>query len=133
MARLSWPLARRLSGVALPLLFVLFAAPSRAHASCGDYVQVYRPAHATGDVPHPQPSHPSLPLPGFPCDGPNCSKGDPTPSMPAPVVPVVLRDPWACLTQVVPPGAPDGERVHAPAALLLPARRLDSVYRPPRS
>jgi hypothetical protein len=133
MARSSWQLAWRLNGVGLPLLFLFLAAPSRADASCGDYLQVHRPSDTAKATPHSPPTHGNLPLPGRPCDGPNCSKGDPTPSLPSPVVPVVLRDQWACLMPLVPPVAPDGDRIPAPNDLLLPARRLGSVYRPPRS
>jgi hypothetical protein len=132
MARSSWQLAWRLNGVVLPLLFLFLAAPPRADASCGDYLQVHRPDNVAERTPHPPPEHGSLPLPGRPCDGPNCSKGDPTPSLPSPAAPVVLRDQWACLTAGVPPVSPDGDRVNNPVTILPTGRRLGSVYRPPR-
>src|SRR5437016_4351372 len=86
------------TGWAVPLLIVLWCAPSVARASCGDYV-VTRSAHAAPmtehapDRPAPVPADPHKP-----CSGPNCSRAPVVP----PLTPTTVTSPnlqeWGSLT-----------------------------------
>jgi len=81
------------SGVVFALLLTGLIAPSKAAASCGDYVQ--RGAKSGGQAANmAHGEHPTMPgeykFPGeskFPCSGPNCSQGSHAPVVPVPTIP----------------------------------------------
>jgi hypothetical protein len=132
----SSPVARllRLGGWALPILAVLWCAPSVARADCGDYV-VTRLTHADqamvpgqqhpADAPAPVKSH-------KPCNGPHCSNSPTVPLTPAPTVTPPTAQEWGLAS-----GIPDLAAFGRGALLFEsspqhPVRLAHSIFHPPR-
>src|SRR5262245_20203535 len=133
MHRVSWRLAWRVGGVAGPLLFLFLAAPSRAGATCGDYVIVHNSKTTAHPTPHDAPHAPGLLLPDLPCRGHNCSRSDAPPVLPVPATTPVSVEQWASLIPFVRPSVPDASML-LPVDSPPPSMRLPcSIIRPPSS
>jgi hypothetical protein len=129
----SWRWLRQWTGVGLPLLAFLLAAPTSARASCGDYLDLGN-AHATAHAPAadsgttPTPADPQP----RPCSGPLCSRSLPLPLSPAGTPPAPVDD-WSC-----PPLPLFLDAPQAVARLLDPtcpdlSSSSSAVYHPPRT
>jgi hypothetical protein len=129
MDRVSWRLACQVGRVAVPLLLLFLAAPSRAGATCGDYLTVHHPTKPT----HEAPNNPGMPSPAKPCDGPNCSRGGSLPLLPVPVTSVSGAEQWASLIPFVRPSVPDASMTLSLNSPPPPMRLPNSVFRPPRA
>lgn len=126
----------RLAGVVLALVAGLSLLPSRARASCGDYLRPMPPAaaHQAQDAdPQPRPHDlPASPDHKQPCSGPNCSRGsNGLPFAPAPSVSRTAEQ-WGAMES--PPDGPAADaKFHAPGRLCCdPIHRCFPLEHPPR-
>ena len=121
------------TGAIFGFLLGVVVAPSKAGASCGDYVQ--RGTKSAGErlsMPQNDHSHPTIPGESkFPCSGPNCSRGSQAPIVPVPTAPPSPNQ-WAMgLSAFILTG-------HEPVSIGLlsasayPVKISFSVFHPPR-
>ncbi len=121
-------------GVLGALVLLFGAVPSRARASCGDYLVPMTGNHDLGTrsavnrhlVPHTPPdrSH-------GPCSGPECSRRPAAPFAPA-APPRTSEHEWGTLVALaIPAAAPPGGFV-ADGTVPRPVRAAPSIYHPPR-
>lgn len=131
-AETRWRLVRSSAAVLLALTAGALA-PSRASASCGDYVvmgrhvQVLPPSAPKSDEPTPPPAQPPAP-----CTGPSCTTAPASPPITsAPPVNTTALE-WACaMMRATLPDFGAGNRC-CEAPVPRPIRGGSSVYHPPR-
>jgi hypothetical protein len=124
----AWQCARPVAAATLVLLAAAFVAPSRAGASCGDYVMIGgRPiGHHSADSSQ-ESQAPTVPR----CHGPMCSDNSIPPATPAPKIEVTVER-WAV------PGSAILVVLPNPDVLLADVHDLPcdgyglSILRPPR-
>src|SRR5579864_8842569 len=96
MLRIFLSVTQLLAGAALALLVASTFSPSRATASCGDYVTVGgKHAPMAGHI-QPGANESSAPAVPCPCRGPECSQQPQAPVVPPAPPPTVTPTDWAC-------------------------------------
>ncbi len=140
--QLAWMPIRRTAAAMIALLALVTYAPSRAAASCGDYVLIgERSGHSSPAAEGLR--HGNEPVQGrgrvrsaherssAPCHGPSCSKGPWAPAAPTPTI-SAAGERWAVSAAEATPAAQHrGALVASPC--LLPCNNCTlSILRPPR-
>jgi len=124
----------RLAGWALPLLAVLYCAPSVARASCGDYVVTRLAPADQAMAPHQQ--HPAdAPAPAKPykpCNGPGCSHAPTVPLVPVPTVVPPAAQEWGLIAGTLDFAAPGRGALPFESSPQHPVRLARSIFHPPR-
>jgi hypothetical protein len=124
----------RLAGWAIPILAVLWCAPSVARADCGDYV-VTRLAHPDqGMMPGKQHSAdlPAPAKPHKPCNGPHCSRAPAVPVAPVPTVTPPTAQEWGWFADDLGFTAPGRGAWLFDTCPQHPIRFASSIFHPPR-
>jgi hypothetical protein len=89
ISQTAWKFARGIAAATLALLASAALSPSRAEASCGDYVMIGGHHAASGNDTHGR-HDPSVPS----CHGPSCSNHSNPPLAPVPKIEVTVER-WA--------------------------------------
>jgi hypothetical protein len=119
--------------VAFAIVAAVAFAPSRAQATCGDYVHIGPPPQAA-DVGSPGETTPTPDAPRQPCHGPGCSghPGPPTVPLSAPVSFESQAKQWAARVHGEgDSGGPPGRSLADPSDCS-PVHMSRSIFHPPR-
>jgi hypothetical protein len=128
ISQTAWKFARGTAAATFALLVSAVLSPSRAEASCGDYVMVGGHAGHSGMGNGTQRTHdPATPR----CHGPSCSNNSIPIQAPVPKIEVTVER-WAIPAQAGLPLLPESDFLLADAQALPCAGFGLSILRPPR-
>jgi hypothetical protein len=128
ISQTAWKFARGTAAATLALLASAVLSPSRAEASCGDYVMVGGHHAGSGMQGHSDDRHdPAAPR----CHGPSCSNNSIPPLAPAPKIEVTVER-WAIPGETGLSLLPESDFLLADASTLPCDGFGLSILRPPR-